>query len=129
MSSRSSRKRSPKGFRKCLGAIRSNNSRRKRTSCWSTSSSCAPAGTRLRTEDHDTSNATCGDRGRRFRRIGRRQGSEEDTRESNPDRPYQSPPVSTFALPGGNLGLDARSDCNANPQHSSESEEHYSNHG
>src|SRR5262252_9851375 len=78
---------------------------------------------------HDKSIATGGDRGRRFRRIGRRESSEEDTRESNPDRPYESPPVSTFALPGGNLGLDARSDCDANPQHSSESEEYDSHHG
>src|SRR5262249_29258966 len=47
---------------------------------------------------------TCGDRSRRrFRRISRRQSAQQDAGKSNLDRPYESPPVSAVALPGGNL--------------------------
>src|SRR5215469_18750463 len=81
-------------------------------------------GTLLRTEDHDTSIATCSDRGRWFRRIGRRQSSEERTCESNPDRPYQSPLVSTFALPGGDVRSGTQSNWFSDPGDSPKPEEH-----
>src|SRR5260370_20181095 len=58
-------------------------------------------------------------------RLSHRQGFKEYASRNSFDRPQQSPLVSTFALPGGDLGADAKSDCNANPQHFSETEEHH----
>src|SRR6516225_6771595 len=64
-------------------------------------------------------------RRRRFCGISRRQSAQEDAGESTFDRPYESPPVSAAALPGGDISADIWSDSNSDPQHFSGPEEHH----
>src|SRR3984957_7867191 len=64
------------------------------------------------------------DRRRRFRRVGRRQGSAKRPSRSYCDRPDQTPPLSAAALSSGDVGIDTRSNCFPDPRNLGQAEEY-----
>src|ERR1700722_5274794 len=76
-----------------------------------------------RTEISRGANGSTTDRYRRgrFWRPCRRQGSQENTRGGDPNRPLQPPPVSAAALSGGNSSADSEPDRDTHTKYSSQS--------